>query len=173
MKDNLKLICATALLWICALSVNAQFSQSPTVLANCGGEGDTLGYKMQWTVGELVIESLGNSMFHLTQGFHQPFVVPVVQGVGLEELVKVNNATIWPNPTQEELNIRFSTPLRNEVNASIVGLDGRTLRTRLLMAGSSNSVISVGDLAPGGYLLVLAPKDTSHPSIHRFIKIIQ
>lgn len=152
------------------LASTAQFSMMPSVLANCGGDGDTLGYKMEWTLGELAIESLGNSMFHLTQGFHQPNVG--VNTVGVNELETTIAATIWPNPTQEELNLSFGSPLRGEVNASVVGLDGRLVLTRTLNGGTTTTVMPVGDLAPGGYLLVLAPSDASNPTVHRFIKII-
>lgn len=159
----------------CAITavVSAQFSMTPTVLANCGGEGDSLAYKMEWTLGEFAIESLGNGMLHLTQGFHQPFLVPVEQGVGVDEVTIENPATIWPNPTEEELNLTFGSPLRGEVNADVIGLDGRFIHNHTLKPGTSRAAIPVADLAAGGYLLVLTPADASNPTVHRFIRIIQ
>ncbi len=40
---------------------------------NCGGSGAETGYKMEWTeFAEFAVQSLGNSQYHFTQGFHPP-----------------------------------------------------------------------------------------------------
>jgi len=83
------------------------FAQSimPEVISCGGNYFANSNYSIAYTIGEPVIETIGNTNNKLTQGFHQ----------GLYNLVNINKQinnpkiTIYPNPTSDFINIDIVT----------------------------------------------------------------
>lgn len=151
--------------------VIAQYATTPIVFSNCGGSGDDSGYKMEWTIGEFAIVSLGNSQFHLTQGFHQPHLLdsgPDYVGITQDQShLKVH---VWPNPTQDNLNIGFGNKIVGKLTVSIFGMDGVNFKI-LIFNGIENSIsIPVDYLVAGSYLIVINCPELSTTITHHFIK---
>lgn len=172
MGNTIKLT-AFAIVSLVCVEGSAQISAKPTVLSNCGGEGEDSGYKMEWTVGELAVSSLGNSLFHFTQGFHQPFLVKhYVSTVGIPETEPVASTSLWPNPANDELNFSFTGLASPATAINLFGLDGKLLLTHPLNGGITTAVISINDLAAGSYIAVICNSHSTPLASHRFIKTL-
>ena len=83
----------------------------------------------------------------LTQGFHQTNW----NFVGLEDFAPDYEATIFPNPTEDVLNIRTST--FENVTYTLYDAQGKLVMQDKLSA--EQTPIQVSQLAPGSYSLTL------------------
>ncbi len=58
-------------------------SYSQEVISTTGEHYENSNGSISWTIGEPVIETLGSNNNYLTQGFHQPTVIPTMGQWGL------------------------------------------------------------------------------------------
>lgn len=160
-----------ALFAVCAwaLELQAQYSTTPSVLASCGGAGTANGYKMEWTVGELAIHSLGNDQYHFTQGFHQPDSLHFTTSIRESEPTSILQA--WPNPAKDELFVRSSTPILGNTVLDIVGIDGKLSWSQAAPLSGEVAVIPLRSIEPGSYCLVIRSSQFPSPQSLRFVKI--
>ena len=78
------------------LAVSAQ-----EVVATQGGSYSSSSANIDFTIGEVIIDTGTDGTNDLTQGFHQTNW----NFVGLEDFAPNYEATIFPNPTEDVLNI--------------------------------------------------------------------
>jgi hypothetical protein len=97
----------------------------------------------------------------LTQGFHQTNW----NFVGLEDHAPSYEATIYPNPTSEVLNIRTST--FENVTYTLYDAQGKLVLQNVLSA--EQTPIQVGQLAPGNYSIILK-NETQNLKTFKLIK---
>ena len=102
---------------------------------------------IDFTVGEVVINTGSNGTNDLTQGFHQTNW----NFLGLEDFAPNYEATIFPNPTEDVLNIRSST--FDNVTYTLYDSQGKLVMQNILSA--EQTPIQVSQLAPGAYSLTL------------------
>ena len=102
---------------------------------------------IDFTVGEVVINTGTNGTNDLTQGFHQTNW----NLVGVEDFAPNYEATIFPNPTQDVLNIKTNT--FENVNYTLYDAQGKLVMQNILSA--EQTPIQVSQLAPGAYSLEL------------------
>ena len=109
----MKFIIITFLLITSGLNVQSQ-SLTPEVITTAGDYFSNSYASLSITIGELATETVSNSNNILTQGFQQSQYFTV----DIEENKKNGFAvTVFPNPTNDILNIDFKT--ENDVNTSI------------------------------------------------------
>lgn len=74
---------------------------------------------------------------------------------GIDDRPVMEEATAWPNPVEDALNLRFYTSLNGNVPLTILDMNGKAVRVDniLINAGGNNTQVQVGDLAPGLYML--------------------
>jgi len=94
-----------------------------------------------------VINTATDGPNSLTQGFHQTNW----NFVGLEDFAPDYQATIFPNPTQDVLNIKTST--FENVTYTLYDAQGKLVMQNILSA--EQTPIQVSQLAPGSYSLTL------------------
>ena len=75
------------------------------VAASAGASFSTNDFSLDWTLGEVMIETMENTSMMLSNGFHQPdytlvSVKPIAGKAGLR--------LVLPNPFSDELNIKMS-----------------------------------------------------------------
>ena len=83
----------------------AGFSQQEThsVIANAGGSEEVPFGTLEWTLGELITETLDTTAGSATQGFHQP--VYNIIDVGEKDVeLRVN---IFPNPAVDRVEVEI------------------------------------------------------------------
>ena len=124
------------------ISVSAQ-----EVLSTQGESYSNASAKIDFTIGELVINTGTDGTNALTQGFHQTNW----NFLGLEDFAPDYQATIFPNPTQDVLNIRTST--FENVTYTLYDAQGKLVIQNILTA--EQTPIQVSQLAPGAYSLEL------------------
>ena len=106
--------------------------------------------RVDFTIGEVVINTLTDGVNDITQGFHQTNW----NFVGLDDHNPSFEVTIFPNPTEDILNIRTST--FEDVTYSIYDALGRLILQDKLSA--ELSTVSASKLASGCYSVVLYKK---------------
>lgn len=124
------------------LAVTAQ-----EVVSTQGDSYSNASANIDFTIGEVVINTGTDGTNDLTQGFHQTNW----NFVGLEDHIPSYEATIFPNPTSEVLNIRTST--FENVTYTLYDAMGKLVLQDKLSA--EQTPIQVSQLAPGSYTLIL------------------
>ncbi|MDA9563985.1 T9SS type A sorting domain-containing protein [Flavobacteriales bacterium] len=125
-----------------SISVSAQ-----EVVATQGDSYSNGAGSLDFTIGEVVINTGTDGANDLTQGFHQTNW----NFVGLEDLAPKHEVTIFPNPTEDILNIR--TSLIENVTYTLYDAQGKHVMQDVLTA--EQTPIQVSHLAPGSYSLTL------------------
>lgn len=124
------------------ISVSAQ-----EVVSTQGDSYSNGSANIDFTIGEVIIATGTDGTNDLTQGFHQTNW----NFVGLEDFAPNYEATIFPNPTEDVLNIRTST--FENVTYTLYDAQGKLVMQNNLSA--EQTPIQVSELAPGSYSLTL------------------
>lgn len=95
----------------------------------------------------MIINTGSNGTNDLTQGFHQTNW----NFLGVEDFAPDYQATIFPNPTQDVLNIK--TSVFENVTYTLYDAQGKLVMQNILSA--EQTPIQVSQLAPGSYSLEL------------------
>ena len=133
---------------IVLFSLFASISVSAQEVVSAQGESySNASAKIDFTIGEVVINTGTDGTNELTQGFHQTNW----NFVGLEDYAPDYQVTIFPNPTQDVLNIRTST--FENVTYTLYDAQGKLVLQNILSA--EQTPIQVSQLAPGAYSLEL------------------
>jgi len=138
------------------ISVSAQ-----EVVSTQGDSYSNAGGNIDFTIGEVIINTGTNGINDLTQGFHQTNW----NFVGLEDHAPSYEAIIYPNPTSEVLNIRTST--FENVTYTLYDAQGKLILQDKLSA--EQTPIQVSQLAQGSYSLTLS-NETQNLKIFKLIK---
>ncbi|MDC0257770.1 T9SS type A sorting domain-containing protein [Crocinitomicaceae bacterium] len=125
-----------------SLAVTAQ-----EVVSTQGDSYSNASGSVDFTIGEVVINTGTDGTNDITQGFHQTNW----NFVGLEDHAPSYEATIFPNPTSEVLNIRTST--FENVTYTLYDAQGKLVFQDILSA--KQTPIQVSQLAPGNYSIIL------------------
>ena len=117
------------------------------VVSTQGDSYSNASANIDFTIGEVIIDTGTDGNNDLTQGFHQTNW----NFVGLEDFAPNYEAIIFPNPTEDVLNIRTSA--FENVTYSLYDAQGKLVIQDKL--SSEQTPIQVSQLAPGSYSLTL------------------
>ena len=117
------------------------------VVATQGDSYSNASANIDFTLGEVIIDTGTDGTNDLTQGFHQSNW----NFLGVEDFAPNYEATIFPNPTEDVLNIRTST--FENVTYTLYDAQGKLVMQDILSA--EQTPIQVSQLAPGSYSLTL------------------
>jgi hypothetical protein len=131
------------------------------VVSTQGDSYSNTSGSIDFTIGEVVINTGTDGTKDLTQGFHQTNW----NFLGLEDHVPNYEAIIFPNPTEDVLNIRTST--FENVMYTLFDVMGKLVLQDVLSA--EQTPIQVSQLAPGAYSLTLN-NDTQNLKTFKLIK---
>jgi hypothetical protein len=138
------------------ISVTAQ-----EVIATQGDSYSNASANIDFTIGEVIINTGTDGTNDLTQGFHQTNW----NFVSIEDHVPSYEAIIFPNPTSAILNIRTSS--FENVTYTLYDAQGKLVLQDKL--SSVQTPIQVSQLAPGSYSLTLN-NDTQNLKTFQLIK---
>lgn len=116
-----KQILSIPLLIFASVTLTAQVTLAPSVIAAGGGYAESDNISISWTLGELAVSTLTGGSMMLTQGFQQPFDI----GVGINKDQLSWNISVYPNPVGDELIIRFNTEKPGSFLIEIQDVTGR------------------------------------------------
>jgi hypothetical protein len=125
-----------------AISASAQ-----EVVSTQGETYSNANGSIDFTVGEVIINTGTNGTNDLTQGFHQT----KWNFLGVEDFAPNYEVTIFPNPTEDVLNIRTSA--FENVTYTLYDAQGKLVMQNIL--STEQTPIQVSQLAPGSYSLTL------------------
>ena len=117
------------------------------VLSTQGDSYSNAISNIDFTIGEVIINTGSDGTVDLMQGFHQTNW----NFVGMEDYSPGFEASVFPNPTSEVLNIRTSS--FENVRYTLYNAQGKLLIQDILSA--EQTPIQVGQLAPGSYSIIL------------------
>jgi hypothetical protein len=140
-----------------SISVSAQ-----EVVSTQGESYSNASAKIDFTIGEVVINTGTDGTNDLTQGFHQTNWT----FLGVEDFAPNFQATIFPNPTQDVFNIK--TSVFENVTYTLYDAQGKLVMQNILSA--EQTPIQVSRLAPGSYSLTLN-NETQNLKIFKLVKI--
>ena len=154
MRKNMLLL----LLGICIAGFVRSQQLSPSIIASDGGISKAAGISLEWTLGELTVESLSTTDRLYTQGFHQPLLVvknlPVAK-VKEVKLVAAYKITVAPNPVQSLLLVNINTEIKEKLNLSLTDIVGRQILVQAFNGRSNTTQIDMSLIASGIYVLEL------------------
>lgn len=131
------------------------FSQqiSPDVISSGGGNFENEELSLSWTIGETVITTL-ESDYILTQGFHQDFFI--ITAVDEQEMENIS-INIFPNPTQDYLNIEWKSNNNSIeiISVQLLDANGRILTERTFNSSSDIMKINLQSFERAHYILRL------------------
>ncbi len=123
------------------------FLSAQEVVSVQGDSYSNASANIHFTIGELVINTVTDGTNDITQGFHQTNW----NFVGLEDYAPNYEVTIFPNPTEDILNI-ITSEFEN-MTYSLYDAQGKLVIQNILSAEQTS--IQVGQLAQGSYALIL------------------
>ena len=139
-------------LFFASLAVTAQ-----EVVSTQGDSYSNASANIDFTIGEVIIDTGTDGNNDLTQGFHQTNW----NFLGVEDFAPNYEAIIYPNPTEDVLNIRTST--FENVTYTLYDAQGKLVMQDILSA--EQTPIQVSELAPGAYSLELIFEEGSKGSL--------
>lgn len=143
MKTHWNLCLLFALLFT---QVQAQNELHCSVLANAGNAHEANGLRLEWTLGETVVETFSDAGLTLHQGFHQACKIIV----STHETAQLDfDIQAFPNPVEKLLVIEIEKPQR--LLFRLLSVDGRVVNTQITEGVSGQ--LDVGDLSSGLYFL--------------------
>lgn len=142
---------------ITVLGVSAQ-----EVVSTQGDTYENTKGNISFTVGEVVINTVGNGTNDLTQGFHQS----KWDVVGIEDHTPAFEVLIYPNPTKDILNI--SAADYQDVVYHLYDGSGKVVLQNALQSNLTS--VQVREVAAGNYTLVLS-NATARLKTFRLIKV--
>ena len=130
------------------LSLITTFSVSAQEVISTQGDSysNAIG-NIDFTIGEVIINTGTNGTIDITQGFHQTNW----NFLGVEDFATNYEAIIFPNPTEDVLNIKTSS--FENVTYTLYDAQGKLVMQDKLSA--EQTPIQVTQLAPGSYSLTL------------------
>jgi len=103
-------------------------------------------YQLDWSIGELSIETYSDTINILTQGFHQGnYSITVVEQVKDLEC-EIN---VFPNPATDLITIKLSNNSYNSLSYNLVDINGKILIVDHL--ASNQNQIDIKTLTVGSY----------------------
>ncbi len=128
----------------------------PSVVASAGGIDAKQNITLEWTLGETFVESITTPAKWYTEGFHQPLLSARVLGPSAARGYAVK---IFPNPTQELLNIFIKTPEQEELKLTLVDVTGKIIYNQQVPLGTPELQLNLKNIPEGMYLLsLISPK---------------
>ncbi|MBK6994318.1 MAG: T9SS type A sorting domain-containing protein [Lewinellaceae bacterium] len=146
-----------------------QFDICMDVMASSGGQGNQLNRHISWTIGEPFVQTLHGAGYAFTQGFHQP------DPCG-KDLVRTSDLADWgmslfPNPTEGLLTLRFSPEKRGHLLGSVFDMLGRPVLTNQMLSSPEGSLIDASSWPPGVYFLLLKEPTSQSTATFRIVRI--
>jgi len=149
---NKKLFILLSGILFCGSVVFCQTIQN-SVISSAGGSASSGNVMMDYTLGEIVVETFSAGGNTLTQGFHQTNL----SLVAIENVDLFAEISIYPNPTSELVNIDIPQNY-NEIDINMYDVTGKLIKNELNANGKVTFDVSA--LATGTYYLqVINPKN--------------
>ena len=125
--------------------ISAQ-SIAPDVIAS---NGNSSNIQLNWTLGEVMVDTYSNGSNILTQGFHQTnLTITTVEDPNLLDL----HVNVYPNPSSDRIIIEVSKSDKNLL-LELYDMSGKLVLTETIPAEVNRKELNLSALATSYYLL--------------------
>lgn len=150
------------------ISINA-FSQSisPELITTSGDNFKNSNVELDWSIGEIMIETYSNTENSLTQGFHQSkydVTTSVDEISGIDFKIK-----IFPNPTSDLINLQIVGNINQNLTYELIDLQGKVLIKNSV--NKTKKQINMSRFSQNMYLLKITTENGKQVSIFKIQKI--
>jgi hypothetical protein len=132
------------------------------VITTSGGSMADNTVQANWTIGEPITETASNNNAVVTSGFNQP-VLTIVSSI--ENIQTKVELSIFPNPTSQIVNIKYSGQL--PVEAKVLSVNGQILSNKKINEASSQ--LDFSSNAKGIYLIEIT-EQSGKSNTYRIVK---
>jgi hypothetical protein len=148
----MRLILCPAILFI-SIQITAQSIERQVIAA--GGESVSNNLRLDFTIGEIAVETANFSDKYLTQGFHQPAYIIISGNNVFPYLV------IYPNPTAGDAIARFILPSPGLQTITIYNELGQLIMSDKInyTNGEMQYIIRAAKLSQGLYFIKFTAQD--------------
>lgn len=138
-------------------SVTFCFSQnlSPSIIPSAGGSDRTNEISLDWTLGELSIETHSQADGIITEGFHQPIRILTTKWPNLSLLASGYTIKTFPNPVASTLNVHINSFVDKKVYLKLTDNNGRIIYSTSTFSKGSTVRIDLRNIASGIYELIV------------------
>ncbi|MDC8006067.1 T9SS type A sorting domain-containing protein [Aureisphaera galaxeae] len=147
-------------------TVQAQ-SLGQTVMANSGATISGASNTLSFTLGEPVIGMIDNGE-SLGQGFWLGAIVEIT--LSTEDFSLEANATVYPNPVSNYLNISFKEMAGETFQAMLFDMQGKKVMQQELEASNTAETLSLSALSTGNYVLKVVQESTNKSRTFKIVK---
>ena len=149
------------------LLVSLSFGQTAIKKENISTDGgsQTNGTTtVVYTVGEIAVQENSNGTIHLSEGF---IGSDIAEAMDIKDYTLLQNINIYPNPTQDFVNINFENESEYQIN--ITDLSGKIIYT-FEENNQLEQRINLQNLKVGVYLLVIKDVKFKKYKIFKIVK---
>jgi hypothetical protein len=134
-------------------------SLSPSILSSQGGSSQFEGKTIEWTLGEIFVETAKPGERIITQGFHQPLML-----VKTNESQALSDFAVYPNPVEAILHIDIVKDYSNQYTIKLFDSKGDCINTYDISKNETKHQLDMSKLLPGIYLLKISnsPENKFH-----------
>ncbi len=134
------------------------------VVASGGGQATAGNLDLEYTIGEPVIETVGNATLTVTQGFHQTSLIITF----IEDLSLNVNVRVFPNPAQSTLIVDMPVNLDYDFTCTLYNMQGEKLFSELITPGKNT--ISMQAYSNGNYVLMVKNRTNGKYTTYKITK---
>ena len=146
----------TQMILLVMLTVGIVKLSAQEVISSAGHQINNSSTKVNFTVGETVINELHLDGNTILSGYHQP-TLKVDTTINISETQNWN-VDVYPNPTHNFLNVSWDNSIVSNMSYKLMSIDGRLI---LQGRGEQFMKIDVTDIASGNYYLFIENKEKS------------
>lgn len=162
MKKNLVSVGVLLLM----VSVTYSQSLSPTLLSSQSGVDKTNTMVLEWTLGDIAVETITQKNTVYSQGYIQPYL-----DASKEYVQIVDEILLFPNPVDTHLNVKLLSDNNKQVAIDIYNVNGRIVKQFTNGFSLSKTFqIDIADLPSGMYVVRISNAKGVVKS-HKIIKI--
>ena len=167
-------------LGLCTISYARAQEHGPSVVSPAGGFNYTSALSLDWTLGEIAIETNRAGEKVYTEGFHQP----VVHLENVEKAIEYRNLdeaeisvisdmeiTVAPNPVRSILYIRVASNDPSEIILQFSDITGKTVLSTVIDPVMNSMDLDLSFYASGLYLLQFIDSLGRVLETHKVIKV--
>jgi hypothetical protein len=123
-------------------------SASPSVIASYGDHINAGAFQLDYTVGEVIIETVYGDSLTMTQGFHQPNLQLIS---GIDELPELS-VKVYPNPTAGLVQIQTASETPS-LSWQLTNTKGQVLLQSKTATTSPSETLDLANFPAGTYWL--------------------
>jgi len=123
---------------------------SPTVIGSKGGCDKTENISLEWTLGELEVNTLSYPDGIQTEGFHQS----TLKVIKIEsQSSPILNITVSPNPVRSLLNVKIQSDVDSKLELKLLDVNGKVVYSCTARSLNDTKELDLTNLISGSYLL--------------------